>query len=59
MCQVVEGVISEKCLLVAPGLLWEIENTHLCVCMYTNTYTHINKQMTNKGRGDVELKEWS
>lgn len=49
--------MSEKYLLVAPGLLWEIENTYLCV--YTNTYTNINKQITNKGRGDVELKEWS
>ena len=64
LCQVIEGIIPAKYLLVAHGLLWEIENTypHVCARAHTHTHTHTrahtHTQLPSnpKGRWDVELK---
>lgn len=47
LCQVVEGVVPEKCILVAHGLrlLWGIKNTHSCICMCTHTHKSVCRQM--------------
>ena len=48
----VEGVIPEKCLLVAHGLLWKIENIHLCVCVCPRAHIHTHKTAQGQmGRG--------
>lgn len=57
-CHVVEGIIPEKCLLAVHGLLWKIENTHLCTSAHARIPTHpITQGQTGCGvKGVVFLR---
>ena len=55
----VSGVIPNKCLLVAHGLLWKIENMHLGVCTCTRARTHTHTHTQNSPKADGMWSERS